>query len=167
MSLGETLLMRSSRFWKLLIVEIVAVFGIAAYFLIDSHDVYRWWVGDTHFVHAPASCDLHVKSCAVNLDATHSLVFDISPKPIPLMKPLHFKVHAPTFSLSFIELKLFATNMNMGLHSFKLYPTQEGWYEGEGMLPTCVVGNMIWQANLIFNTATQSVGAIFYFQTDK
>ena len=57
MSLGETLLMRSSRFWKLLIVEIVAVFGIAAYFLIDSHDVYRWWVGDTHFVHASESCD--------------------------------------------------------------------------------------------------------------
>lgn len=159
--------MPSSRFWKLLVIEIVALSAIGAYVLIDSHDIYRWWVGDTHFVSAPTPCDLHVNSCSAQLDDEKPLVFDISPKPIPVMKPLHFKVHIPHVSLSFIELKLFATNMNMGLHSFKLYPTQEGWYEGEGMLPTCVVGNMIWQANIILNTPTKSMGAIFYFQTDK
>lgn len=158
--------MPSARFWKLLVVEILAVAGISAYFLLDSHDVYRWWVGDTHFVQA-LPCDLHVKSCLATLEDENVLILDISPKPIPLMKPLHFKVHAPFISLPFIELTLFATNMNMGLHTFKLYPTSQGWYEAEGMLPTCVVGNMMWQANVILNTPAQSIGATFYFQTDK
>ncbi len=150
-----------------MLVEVIIVGAVAAYFLIDSHDIYRWWVGDTHFVEAPKECNLHTQSCSVVLENNQSLLLDISPKPIPLMKPLHFKVYMPNIGLSTLELKLFATNMNMGLYSFKLSLTQEGWYEGEGMLPTCVMGNMIWQANVIANTPTKSLGAIFYFQTDK
>jgi hypothetical protein len=43
----------------------------------------------------------------------------------------------------------------------------KGIYEGEGMLPTCVMGNMIWQANVVLNQPSQSQGAIFTFKTDK
>lgn len=158
--------MFSSRFFKWLIVEIIAVVLIGAYVLIDSHDVYRWWVGDTHFVQAPSACDLHIQSCEVKLKDGSSLSLDIEPKTIPLMKPLHFKVTS-SIDLPSIEIKLFATNMNMGLHTIKLSQTSKGIYEGEGMLPTCVMGNMIWQANVIFNETTQSQGAIFTFKTDK
>lgn len=158
--------MFSSRFFKWLIVEIIAVVLIGAYVLIDSHDVYRWWVGDTHFVAASSACDLHTQSCEVTLKDGSLLSLDIEPKTIPLMKPLHFKVTS-SIDLPSIEIKLFATNMNMGLHTIKLSQTSKGIYEGEGMLPTCVMGNMIWQANVIFNETTQSQGAIFTFKTDK
>jgi hypothetical protein len=158
--------MFSSRFLKWLIVEIIAVFGIGAYVLIDSHDVYQWWVGNTHFVHAESTCDLHVNACEVVLNDGTALSLEIEPKSIPLMKPLHFKVIS-ALDLPSMEIKLFATNMNMGLHTIKLTQTAKGIYEGEGMLPTCVMGNMIWQANVILNQLTQSQGAIFTFKTDK
>lgn len=156
-----------SRFWKLLIIEIIAVICVAVYVLIDAHDIYRWWVGDTHFVKAPSTCNLHQSSCTVLLKENIVAQFDITPKPIPLMKPLKFRVILQNIHLPYIELTLFATNMNMGLHTFKLYSKEEGVYEGEGMLPTCVVGNMLWQANLIINSSSESLGAVFYFQTDK
>lgn len=156
-----------NRFWKLLIVEIIAVACVAFYVLIDAHDIYKWWVGDTHFVKASSTCNLHQSSCSVSLKNDSLAEFDISPKPIPLMKPLKFRAVLQNIDLPHIELTLFATNMNMGLHTFKLYAKERGVYEGEGMLPTCVVGNMIWQANLIINTPSESLGAVFTFQTDK
>jgi len=158
--------MPSLRFFKWLTLEIVAVLLIGAYILIDSHDVYRWWVGDTHFVQTNSKCDLHVNACEATLKDGSKLFFEIEPKAIPLMKPLLFKVTSAV-ELQNIEIKLFATNMNMGLHTIKLTQTSKGVYEGEGMLPTCVMGNMIWQANVILNQTTQSQGAIFTFKTDK
>lgn len=158
--------MFSSRFFKWLIVEIIAIVLIGAYVLIDSHDVYRWWVGDTHFVTASSACDLHTQSCEVTLKDNSLLSLDIEPKTIPLMKPLHFKVTSNS-DLPSIEIKLFATNMNMGFHTVTLKQTAKGIYEGEGMLPTCVMGNMIWQANVILNETSKSQGAIFTFKTDK
>lgn len=155
------------RFWKLLAIEIVIVCSVASYFLLDSHDVYQWWVGQTHFTPAPKECNLHNTACNVTLENNLNVTFDISPKPIPLMKTLTFRAQIENIDLPYLELKLFATNMNMGFHSFKLYAKGNGIYEGEGILPTCIVGNMIWQANLILNTSSQSLGAIFSFQTDK
>ncbi|ACZ11406.1 hypothetical protein [Sulfurospirillum deleyianum] len=158
--------MLTPRFFKWLIIEILVIGSIGAYLFIDSHDVYRWWVGDTHFVHADPTCDLHVKRCEVLLKDGTPLTLDIEPKSIPLMQPLRFRVTS-TIDLPAIELKIFATNMNMGFHAFSLQKKAEGVYEGEGVLPTCVVGNMIWQSNVILNQPHQSQGAIFTFQTDK
>ncbi|WP_263832078.1 hypothetical protein [Sulfurospirillum oryzae] len=158
--------MPSPRFFKILVVEILAVGLIAAYVLIDAKDVYQWWVGETNFVSAKASCDLHESACQALLSDGSELSLDIEPKSIPLMKPLHFKVTS-AIDLPTIEIKLFATNMNMGLHTIKLTKSAQGVYEGEGMLPTCIVGNMIWQANVILNQSSHSQGAIFSFKTDK
>lgn len=166
MSKGNTLLHRK-RFWKLLFLEIIVVSCVGGYFLIDSHDVYRWWAGDTHFVSAPSTCNLHQDSCTVRLKNNLELTFEINPKPIPLMKPLQFRAYVNTIELPFIEIKLFATNMNMGFHTFKLYAKGDGLFVGEGMLPTCVVGNMLWQANLVIDKPQESIGATFYFKTDK
>ncbi|ASC92481.1 hypothetical protein [Sulfurospirillum diekertiae] len=158
--------MPSSRFFKFLAVEILAVVLIAAYVLIDAKDVYQWWVGETNFVSADPACDLHKSACDVTLSDGSLLRLDIEPKSIPLMKPLHFKVTTPS-DLPTIEIKLFATNMNMGLHTINLTKTATGIFEGEGMLPTCIMGNMIWQTNVILNQNKHSLGAVFSFKTDK
>ncbi|WP_442764259.1 hypothetical protein [Sulfurospirillum cavolei] len=158
--------MNSSKIVKYFLVECIVVVLIAAYFLIDSSDLYRWWVGDTQFATLSLPCDLHHKRCELSLKDDTPLSFEIDPKSIPLMQPPHFKVTTP-HELSSIELKIFATNMNMGFHTFVLKPTAKGVYEGSGILPTCAVGNMIWQANVILNKSDRSLGAVFTFQTDK
>jgi len=158
--------MFTPRLLKWLAAEIIAVLLIAAYVLIDASDVYAWWVGDTDFTYSLTPCNLHQSTCSVNLKDGTLLSFDIEPKNIPLMQPLHFKVTTNT-NLAYIELKLFATNMNMGFHSVTLKPTSAGVYEGEGLLPTCMMGGMLWQANVILNERDKSLGAIFTFKTDK
>lgn len=156
----------SSRLLKWLAAEILAVILVAMYVLIDASDVYSWWVGDTKFVTLTEPCNLHDEACSVTLKDGTKLTFEISPKDIPLMKPLHFKVTS-THVLPSIQLKLFATNMNMGFHTITLKSSNEGLYEGEGSLPTCMLGGMIWQADIILNTPSKSLGALFTFQTDK
>jgi hypothetical protein len=151
---------------KWLGIEMVAVLLIAAYVLIDASDVYRWWVGDTAFATLSSPCNLHEQSCQATLKDGTVLTFDIEPKNIPLMEPLHFTVTTP-HSLAYIDLKIFATNMNMGFHTLTLKPTASGVYEAQGVLPTCMVGGMVWQANVILNEKSQSLGAIFTFKTDK
>ena len=158
--------MSKMRFLKWLGIEIIAILLIGAYIFIDAKDIYQWWVGDTSFSRQDALCDLHESSCDAILKDKTTLRFEINPKEIPLMKPLHFKVTS-SIDIPKIDLKIFATNMNMGFHSFELKKTSQGVYEGDGMLPTCIVGNMMWQANVIVNQIHQSQGAIFTFQTDK
>jgi len=158
--------MRSIRFFKLLVVEVIAVILVVAFVLIDAKDVYQWWVGNTTFVNSDTTCDLHKNACDVRLNDGSPLRLEIEPKNIPLMQPLQFKV-TTSLDVPTIEIKLFATNMNMGLHTIKLAQTAKGVYEGEGMLPTCITGNMIWQANVIANQKNKSLGAIFSFKTDK
>lgn len=159
--------MNRTKFIKIFVIELLMVTLIGGYFFIDSSDVYKWWVGSTNFVTYKEQCNLNESSCNVILSDGNALEFEINPKPIPLMKPLIFRVKTSDYSTPFIEIKLFATNMNMGFHTFKLYAKNNGTYEGKGMLPTCVVGDMKWQANIIINQPSKSVGAIFNFQTEK
>ena len=165
LKLTQSLTMNRKRFFKIFMIEFLIVLLVAAYFLIDSSDVYKWWVGDTSFVTCKADCDLHQEACTVILSDGNPLTFEINPKPIGVMKPLTLSLKTTNIQVPFIEVKLFATNMNMGFHSFKLLKKEDGFYEGVAMLPTCVVGNMIWQANIIINNTTQSIGAIYTFQT--
>ena len=158
--------MQRKRFFKLFFIEALIVGLVASYFLIDSHDVYRWWAGNTKFV-IVKECNPNIERCdAMLIDNTH-LSLDIEPKPVPLMKTIRFRVTIEDPSLPFVEATLFATNMNMGLHTFKLLSKGNGLYEGEGMLPTCIVGNMIWQTNIVLNKPAKSIGATFFFQTGK
>ena len=159
--------MQGKRFLKLFFIEALIVGLVASYFLIDSHDVYRWWAGNTKFTIANQECLLNTQRCEATLIDKSHLSLDIEPKPIPLMKPITFRVTLEDTTLPFVEATLFATNMNMGLHTFKLLSKGNGLYEGEGMLPTCIVGNMIWQINIVINQPTQSIGATFFFQTSK
>lgn len=159
--------MNRTKFIKIFVIELLMVTLIGGYFFFDSSDVYKWWVGSTNFVTCKDNCNLNQNACTVTLSNGNALEFEIIPKPIPLMQPLTLRLRTTHVDTPFIEVKLFATNMNMGFHTFKLYQKNDGIYEGEGMLPTCVVGDMKWQANIIINQPSQSVGAIFNFQTKK
>ncbi|MDD3463096.1 MAG: hypothetical protein PHW07_05585 [Sulfurospirillaceae bacterium] len=153
------------RFYKILFFEFVVIALIAGYFLVDSADIYRWWVGETKLTGADFGCDLHQESCEVTLKDGSTVLFSITPKSIPLMEKLTFRAETKNINESCLELKLFATNMNMGLHSFKMLKKEDGVYEAQGILPTCIVGGMIWQANVIINKPSESIGAFYRFKT--
>ncbi|WP_331775429.1 hypothetical protein [Sulfurospirillum sp. 1612] len=157
--------MKTKRFYTLLLLEIVALGLISAYFLIDSSDIYRWYVGNTNFVKQSKNCDLHDEKCHVTLQDSSEMTLSITPRSIPLMKPLQFQVVTQGIHTDQLALKVYATNMNMGFHESTLKKVKENLYEGNITLPSCIVGNMIWNANIIANKTDRSVGAIFEFKT--
>ncbi len=160
--------MKTEKFYKILILEIVVVLAVGAYFFIDSSDIYRWYVGNTDFVKlSKKECDLHKGECKQTLKDGSKIALEILPHTIPLMKPITFRAKTEGIDLDRLEVKVYATNMNMGFHEFSMKRLKRGLYEGSVTLPTCIVGNMIWDANIIVNKPTESVGAIFEFQTDK
>ncbi|MDX1810261.1 MAG: hypothetical protein R3331_12065 [Sulfurospirillaceae bacterium] len=158
--------MKIKRFYKLLLLEIVVLSLISAYFLIDSSDIYRWYVGNTNFVKQNKNCDLHKNACEIKLKDGSKMSLSITPRTIPLLKPIRFQVSTHGIDTKVLQLKIYATNMNMGFHESVLKKVKEGLYEGNITLPTCIVGGMIWNANIIANKTNRSVGAIFEFKTE-
>lgn len=158
--------MKIKKFYKLLFLEIIVLGLILAYFLIDSSDIYRWYVGDTNFVKQDKNCNLHTEECKIILKDGSLMSLSIAPRSIPLLKPIRFQVKTKGINTNVLQLKVFATNMNMGFHESLLKKVKYGLYEGNITLPTCIVGNMIWNANIIANKTNRSVGAIFEFQTE-
>jgi hypothetical protein len=159
--------MKTERFLKYLVLEIIAVGLIAGYFLIDSSDIYRWYVGNTNFVKQSKTCDLHKEACSVTLKDGSVVTLSISPRPIPLMKPITLHVETKNIGLEKLDLKVFATNMNMGLIEKPIKRVKKDNYKAVITLPTCIVGGMIWNVNIIANKPSKSVGAVFEFQTTK
>jgi hypothetical protein len=157
--------MVKSKFYKLLILEIIALSLLCAYFLLNSSDIYRWYVGNTSFSKQNPNCDLHKEACEVLLKDGSSVTLSIYPKEIPLMKPLKFLVKTKGIKLDDLQLEIFATNMNMGLTEATLIKTKPNLYEGTITLASCVRGGMIWNANIIINKFQKSIGATFKFKT--
>jgi hypothetical protein len=157
--------MNKSKFYKLLILEIIALSLLCAYFFIDSSNIYRWYAGSTTFVKQDVNCNLHNTPCKVVLKDGSTVTLSIYPKNIPLMKPLKFSVKAKGIKLGKLQLKIFAINMNMGLTKTTLIKIKPNLFEGNVTLASCVKGGMKWEANIIANKFQKSLGATFKFKT--
>jgi hypothetical protein len=158
--------MKNKKFFITLLIEVVVVGIIALFFLFDMKDIYKFFVGDTLFYPQAKECDLHVSSCEAKFPNAQSMFFDIEPKDIPLMKELIFRVKtSKELRPESFDLHIYATNMNMGYHTFKLKKVDEDTYEAKGILPDCLVGGMIWNAEVVHNLPTKSEGGLFTFKT--
>ena len=153
--------MKNRKFFKLLLLEIVAVVGIGTYFFVDSSDIYRLFMGETKFYQQSPTCDLHLSSCKADIPKFGTLEFEIEPKSIPLMEKLTFTVKS-TKDVDEFDLHIYATNMNMGYHTFTLKKVAPKTYQATGILPTCTVGGMIWNAEVV----NANKGGLFTFQTE-
>ena len=158
---------KNRRFYKILTLDILAVLAIGMLFFIDIQDITSFFEGDVRFIEPISPCDLHVDICKATLENSQDVLFEITPKHIPLMKPLTFKATIEGLNQDELPMKIYATNMNMGIHYFTLKKKDEKTFEARSVLPTCVVGNMIWRAEITIETPGKTTGAVFTFQTDK
>ena len=56
--------------------------------------------------------------------------------------------------------------MNMGTQKIKLKKVNDNEYESNVILPTCIRGNMQWNADIVMDKLSHRVGAKFKFKTD-
>lgn len=148
--------MKNKKLYIILSLQIIVVFVVASFFIFD----YSKFLEQNTYIRAK-NCNLKLSSCKVKID-TKEIEFEINPKNIPLMKTLSFRAKT-NFDTDKLILKIQATNMDMGKFEFILEKIDKNTFQGSGILPTCVVGNMIWEAKLL--PKNSKIGSIYYFQT--
>lgn len=129
-------------------------------------DIYNFLSGEVKYI--TSKCDLKTDVCREVLSDGSEIEFSITPKNIPIMKPLKFNLEIKNSDINIekIEFKIFGTNMDMGLYSFKLAKesnkSDKSSYIGTGLIPSCVV-DMKWEGDLIIDKKSEKVGVKFEF----
>lgn len=106
-------------------------------------------------------CDLHRTPCGAALPGGGSLLFSITPRPIPMVAPLQLEVAVSGLDATRVEVDFTGVNMNMGLNRPELKPLGDGRFGGQGSLPVCVTGAMDWQATVLVETARERIAVPF------
>ncbi len=140
---------------------------VVGYFFIDFNALYQSFKGDADFITQKKSCDLHKSSCNITIQDGTTFELEITPKTIPLMEQITFKIKSNNPNLKNLKLNIYATNMFMGDLNLPIKNLGDGKYEATGMLPTCPVGDMLWNADIRVEKLDKTIGARFQFKTDK
>jgi len=149
--------------------QIVAVLVVGGLIFIDSSTLERWFSEPTRFIQQDPECDLHVSTCTITISPTIKFELGITPRTIPLMEPLTFSLNYQGIDIQSLKGKIYATNMDMGVHRITLSLKEDGLLEGKVVLPTCLVGNMKWRAEFPLpkqNPDDIKDTIVFTFQTD-
>jgi hypothetical protein len=111
------------------------------------------------------SCDLHTGPCTSRVGDNGSVNLSITPKEIPLVKPLEFEVLVQDLTATNVEINFVGVDMNMGFNRFKLSQEQDGKFTGGGMLPVCVLDSMLWEAQVLLTTEQGLISVPYRFVT--
>lgn len=140
---------------------------VIIYFSIDFNALYQSFKPETKFITQNKNCDLHKSSCKITIQDGTSFELSITPKEIPLMQTLNFSIKSNKIDLKDLYLNIYATNMFMGEFNLPLENLGNGRYKASGILPTCPVGNMEWNAEIRIENITNPIGARFQFKTGR
>lgn len=110
-----------------------------------------------------AGCDLHRQSCRAELPGGGAIELNITPHPIPVVKPLHVEATMSGLTARKVEIDFAGATMNMGYNRLTLQAASPGRFVGEATLPVCVTGRMEWLVTLLVETDRQRIAVPFRF----
>ena len=110
-----------------------------------------------------AGCDLNAQTCAAELPGGGRIALSITPRPIPLVKPLRVSAQLSGIAADKLAIDFAGVSMDMGYQRQQLVADGHGSFSGEAMLPVCVTGRMTWQATLLIDSGRQHFAVPFRF----
>jgi len=113
----------------------------------------------------PPSCDLHKGACSLTQAGIGTVSLSITPRPIPLVKPLRIVVRTNVTGIQHVAVDFRGVDMDMGYNRFLMKYMGNGKYQGGGMLPVCVRTHMMWEARVLIQRAGDIVSAPYRFET--
>lgn len=114
-----------------------------------------------------AGCDLHRQPCTALLSdggRTATIGLSITPRPIPMIRPLHLEVVVTGIEARKVEIDFAGKDMNMGQNRPVLAAAGPGRFVGQATLPVCITGEMAWKATVLLETGRERIAAPFLFE---
>jgi hypothetical protein len=157
----------TKKFFSLLTLQVVVVGLLAfAYMAWDADTLYKWLSGDVLYAdQSDETCNLNQQTCKTTFGDGTPIAFSIDKHPVVAMKPLVFRVEAPTKTTDTLEVEIYGLSMNMGRYTYTLKHQGEGKYEGKGVIPACT-SDMLWRINIIEEHPTKRIGAYYKLQME-
>lgn len=110
-------------------------------------------------------CNLHQTACTAQ-HGQQSLTLDITPKPIPVAKPLQVKVTLNHLQAKTMQIDISGHNMYMGYNRLPLEKVNEQHWQGTTMLAFCTNAKMEWHLTLLIDTPDgKQLQVPFYLET--
>jgi hypothetical protein len=111
-------------------------------------------------------CDLNHGACAAPLPDGGKITFSLTPRPIALIVPLEMRVDIEGISAAKVAVDFAGVDMNMGFNRQTLGAAKAGTgqFSGQGTLPVCVTGRMLWQATVLIETGRTRIAVPFRFE---
>lgn len=110
------------------------------------------------------ACDLNKTACGVDVPGGGHIELDISPRPIPVVKPLTVNANLTDIDADKVEIDFAGADMNMGYNRVALAAAGDGHFSGSAMIPVCVTGRMAWRATLVVDTGRRRIAVPFEFE---
>ncbi|MFV0481766.1 MAG: hypothetical protein ACK5LP_07250 [Campylobacteraceae bacterium] len=143
----------------------VAILIIGAIlFFVGSGKFYDSKNSDIIFKDDITKCDLHVKSCEMVFEGDKTISLELGGKPLKAGKSLKYSIKTKGFSDKEFFVSVVGVNMNMGLFEFVAKKINEGEYEANALLPTCISGRMTWKISVI--SKKEKIGANYILELE-
>ena len=114
-------------------------------------------------------CNLRESPCRVRFQSGGTVMLDIQPRGIPVLRPLEIQVELDALPTpQRVELDFAGVDMDMGYNRVVLHSAKNnGSYSGSGMLPICVRDRMTWEARVLLYRPDGILAAPFRFETNR
>ena len=116
------------------------------------------------FLQPDPGCDLQLAPCTAALPDGVRLHFALTPRPIPVTRPLEVAVEIEGLRADKVAVDFAGVDMSMGYNRQTLQAVGAGKFAGQATLPVCVTGRMLWQATVLVNTGSQRIAIPFRFE---
>ncbi len=110
-------------------------------------------------------CDLRLAPCTSRFPGGGGVRFSITPREIPILKPLSLMVNLDRLSSERVEVDIVGISMDMGFNRTALKARGGGVFSGETTLPVCLSDRMDWEARVLIHTDDGIAAAPFRFST--
>ena len=112
-------------------------------------------------------CDLRKSACRSILPEGGEVIFEITPKTLPVLKPLSLNLRTKGFEASEVQVNLVGVNMDMGINLTTLTKNTSNTFIGTTQIPACMHDKMLWEAQVILQTPSAKINVPFRFYTDN
>lgn len=145
---------------RLALALTLAILGVLAYKLLPG------LLAPTGATQAPIRCHPAEQSCEAMLPGDGRIVVRAAPNPIRPLHPFTLSVQVTGVQARQVDVDFDGVDMRMGINRVRLTPSGQSatLFTGQGMLPVCVSGRMLWSAKVLIDTPSGAHIVPFHFE---